>query len=269
MNGTPTILLIDDDIDLCATIKSLLEQHGFRALVSHTSHQIQDLFKNNTIDLVLLDIILPGGKDGIETCKLIRRQTTAPIIMLTGIEADIERIMSLEMGADHYITKPFNSRVLLAHIHSALRRQESLTNMTTKAVNRHSALVEIEYQIYEFLGWRLNVTARVLLSPNKTLVKLTSAEFLLLEAFLRHPQCVLTRDQLLDFVHHGSQAFDRSIDILVSRLRTKISIGQKGQQLINTIRNSGYLLSCCVNKLLMDSQSWQKLLPAGSDYLRP
>lgn len=260
MSGTSTILLIDDDVDLCESIKNLLAQHGFKTLITHNSHQIEGLLKNNPIDLILLDIILPGGKDGIAICKLIRHLTNAPIIMLSGVETDVEKIISLEVGADNYITKPFNSRVLLAHIHSALRRQDSLKKAKTNASEPHSALVDIEYEMYEFLGWRLNVTARVLLSPKNKIIKITSAEFFLLHAFVRHPQCVLSRDQLLSFVNASSQAFDRSIDILVSRLRSKIESHHKGHQIINTIRNSGYLLSCCVNKVVMNSKAWQELI---------
>src|SRR5579862_3677225 len=122
MNGIHTVLLIDDDVDLCASIKKLLNQHGFNTLITHQSHDIEKILKENHIDLILLDIILPGDKDGIAICKSIRQLSSAPIIMLTGIEADVEKILSLEVGADHYLTKPFNARVLIAQIQASLRR---------------------------------------------------------------------------------------------------------------------------------------------------
>jgi two-component system OmpR family response regulator len=257
MNTTSTLLLIDDDIDLCESIKKLLVQHGFHVLLAHNSQNIESLIKENNIDLVLLDIILPGSKDGIALCKLIRELTTAPIIMLTGIEADIEKIVSLEVGADSYVTKPFNSRVLLAQINSCLRRQSKVEE--SRVLPDTSALVNMEYQILQFLDWQLNVTAHSLLSPLNEIITLTSAEFSLLHGLLQYPQCVLSRDQLLDFIKTDSEAFDRSIDILISRLRMKIEKNPKNPQLIKTVRNAGYLLACCVKKRTIDSRNWQAL----------
>lgn len=254
MTAAATILLIDDDKDLCETIGNLLTSHGFNTLFSYDSKNIETILKENVIDLILLDIILPGSQDGIALCKLIRQITSAPIIMLTGIEEDVEKIVSLEMGADNYLTKPFNARVLLAHINAALRRNYNTSN------EEAPPLVEMEYQIYEFLGWRLNVTARILLSPDNVVVKLTSAEFILLQAFVKHPQCVLSRDQLLNFINSDSESFDRSVDILISRLRSKIEETPKNPTMIKTMRNAGYMLACCVNKNVIDSKSWQKCM---------
>lgn len=246
-----TILIIDDDLDLCASIKNLLEQRDYKTILAHDSNNIESIINSQAIDLILLDIILPGGKDGISLCKLIRDLTSAPIIMLSGVEADAEKIISLELGADNYITKPFNSRVLLAHINAALRRKVSPNESEANLVN-------VQYELFEFQGFRLNVTARALLSPDNQLIKLTSAEFFLLHALLRHPQCVLTRDQLLSFINVNSGSLDRSVDILISRIRSKL--GQYSNlNLITTIRSSGYLLASCVNKQTMDSHAWQDL----------
>ncbi len=247
---SPTILLIDDDIDLCDSISKLLRSHGYQILLEHNSDKIEIIFKKNTVDLVLLDIMLPGGVDGIALCKTIRQLTGSPIIMLTGVNEDVERIVSLEGGADNYITKPFSSRVLLAHISACLRRSNKVEGQ----------LVEAKYDIYEFLGWKLNITARVLLSPNRQVVKLTSAEFILLQALLNRPHYVVSRDQLLDLINSESESFDRSIDILISRLRSKIEDNPKQPTIIVTMRNAGYSLACQVKKQAMDSQDWEKLV---------
>lgn len=257
MNSAATILIIDDDIDLCKSLQKLLAQHGFKTILAHHSKDIEEIIKSNQIDLILLDIILPGDFDGIAVCKQLRQITAAPIIMLTGIEDDVEKILSLEIGADNYLTKPFNSRVLLAHIHASLRR--NAVQLTSDSPNH---LVAMDYQIYEFLDWKLNVTARVLLSPENKLIKLTSAEFFLLQGFVNHPQCVLSRDQLLTFVNVNSASFDRSVDILVSRLRAKIEGDAKRSKIIATVRNSGYLLACCVTKQFYTSLQWKELISA-------
>lgn len=262
MNRQRTILIIDDDIDLCESVKKLLESREFKVLILHSSVLLEETLKNEPVDLVLLDIVLPDGNDGISLCKIIRSLISAPIIMLSGLEADVEKILSLELGADNYITKPFNSRVLLAHINAALRRHDNKESQKILGEEPKRALVDISYQIYEFQGFRLNVTARVLLSPDNQIIKLTSAEFFLLDALVRHPQCVLTREQLLNFININSGSLDRSIDILISRLRSKLEAGAN-HDIINTVRNSGYVLASCVNKQTMDSHSWQVILSSS------
>jgi two-component system OmpR family response regulator len=171
--------------------------------------------------------------------------------MLTGVEEDVERIVSLEIGADYYLTKPFNPRVLIAHIHALLRR----SNNTAAAV-----VTNVDYDVYEFVGWKLNITTRTLISANNKLVKMTSAEFMLLQAFMMHPQRVLTRDQLLELTNTDSSAFDRSIDIMVSRLRRKIEKAYTHVKIFTTVRSSGYLLSCKVSLIKMSSAQWDELL---------
>jgi len=249
MNHSATILLIDDDIELCASMTKFLATHGFKTIAIHESKDIEAILKDNKVDLILLDIILPGGKNGIALCKLIRQLTSSPIIMLTGVEEDVEKIVSLEIGADHYITKPFSTRVLLAYINACLRREKKNT----------THLVGANYKIYEFLDWKLNETARILLSPRNHSVKLTSAEFILLHALLQRPQCVISRDKLLDLINSDSDSFDRSIDILISRLRSKIESNPKNPEIILTQRNLGYSLACSVNETTMNSQDWHKL----------
>lgn len=254
MTTKPTILLIDDDIDLCHSIEKLLSQHGFKVIITHDSENIDMLLKNNQIDLILLDIIIPGNKDGIALCKLIRQVSKSPIIMLTGIETDVEKVVSLEVGADNYITKPFSSRVLIAQINAALRRTsiDSSTNHTKKELVSH------KYQVMEFQNFKLNIDARILLSSKNEVIKLTTTEFILLQGFIQNPQCVLSRNQLLDMINTNNESFDRSIDVLISKLRAKLANDM--QPLINTVRNAGYTFTSPVNKLSMDSEEWQNLL---------
>jgi len=255
-----TILLIDDDKDLCVSIKNLLMQHGFNVIIKNNSNNIETLLAEQAIDLILLDILLPGDKDGIAICKLIRQLSSIPVIMLTGINEDVEKILSLEVGADNYLIKPFNSRVLLAYINACLRRQTTSEFHSPTTVVTKNDLVEANYEIYEFQGWKLNLTSQILISPLNKIVKLTTTEFMLLTAFLQRPQSVLTRNQLLDLVNGNSYSFDRSIDITISRLRAKIEQVDKASKLINTIRNSGYSLACSVSKLSMNSMDWQQLI---------
>lgn len=256
---TSRVLLIDDDADLCQAVNALLTQHGFIVDVLHDSKNIEAYLKEQTIDLILLDIILPSGKDGIATCKIIRQYTNAPIIMLTGIGEDLEKILSLEVGADHYITKPFNSRILLAYINACLRR-EDLEKININKLNESKKLVENEYQLFEFSGWRLNSTSRVLLSPANCRVKLTSMEFMLLYVFVQHPQQVLSRDKILDLINMNSSSFDRSIDILISRLRSKMGKNRENYSLITTVRNEGYILTSLVKKEIIDTANWKNIL---------
>lgn len=249
MEYVPTILLIDDEVELCAFITKLLSSHGYKVIVEQDSSKIKALLKEKVIDVILLDIMLTNGQDGIAFCKSLRQLTSSPIIMLTAINADVEKIIALEAGADNYITKPFSSRVLLAYIQAGLRRG-----------NKNIAqLVAVDYEIYEFMRWKLNVTARILLSPQKKIIKLTSAEFTLLRGFLLRPHYVVSRDQLMEWIHGDSDSFDRSMDILISRLRSKIEINPRRPTIIITMRNAGYSLACPVNKKWMSSKEWEKL----------
>lgn len=250
MFNKQSILLVDDDIDICSAVENILKKNGFNVYVLHDSHCIVSFIQEYSIDLILLDIILPGEKNGINICKMLREVTNVPIIMLTGVNEDIDQVLSLEVGADNYIIKPFNSRILLAHIHAALRR----------SVDVESKLFNTMYQVYEFSGWYLNVTSRILLSPNNNMVKITTFEFLLLQSLIEKPRCVLNRDQLLNAINNTSCAFDRSIDILISRLRSKLNANNNKISLITTIRNEGYSLNCYVNKKLIDHKSWQAML---------
>lgn len=247
-----TILLIDDDVNLCGSIKGLLTRHAFNVLISHDSKDAEIKIKTLHIDLILLDLLLPGDKDGMALCQSIRKYSSVPIIVLSAVQEETEHIILLEIGADFFLTKPFNSRILLAHIRAILRRSQLFPSIEKP--------VDIEHQVYEFVGWKLNITTRILLSADLKLVKLTASELALLQVFLERPQRVLSRDQLLDLTAHAeSYVFDRSIDILMSRLRAKVE-KKACVKIFTTIRNSGYMISCKVTRISIDSAAWAALL---------
>jgi len=187
------------------------------------------------IDLVVLDVMLPG-EDGLSLCRKLRASTATPVIMLTAMGEDVDRIVGLEMGADDYLPKPFNPRELLARIKAVLRRAGTLP----------PAAIEIAVggKVLSFGVWRLDLAKRELKSEGGELVVLSSGEFDLLQAFAEHPQRVLTRDQLLDLARgRAASLFDRSVDIQVMRLRRKIEADPKDPQLIKTVRSGGYMFT--------------------------
>ncbi len=185
------------------------------------------------IDLVLLDIMLPGT-DGLELCRRLRASQDIPVIMLTAVTANADRVIGLELGADDYICKPFDPRELVARIRSVLRRSKALPAGGRPETG----------SVYVFDDWSLDVVKRMLTSPSGALVDLTTGEFDLLHAFVEFPQRVLTRDQLLDIARgRSSVLFDRSIDVQVSRLRRKIEADPQRPLLIKTVRGGGYLFT--------------------------
>lgn len=188
------------------------------------------------IDLVVLDLMLPG-EDGLSLCRDLRITSQVPVIMLTMMGEETDRIIGLEMGADDYLPKPFNPRELLARLKSVLRRAQRVS-ATPMSGGR---------KILSFSGWKLDPGLRRLESPQGLVVDLSAGEFDLLVAFAEHPQRVLSRDQLLDLTHGGIEApFDRSIDMQVGRLRRKIETKPKAPELIKTVRSSGYVFTAVV-----------------------
>ncbi|MCD8475830.1 MAG: winged helix-turn-helix domain-containing protein [Shewanella fodinae] len=190
-------------------------------------------------DLIILDLMLPG-KDGITLCREIRSTSNVPIIMLTALGEEIDRIVGLEVGADDYVPKPFNPRELLARIKSVLRRHFAIPTLDEQ--------LSTSPTLYRFADWQLNTLSRELQDPQGALVALTSTEFTLLLAFLAHPNVVLSREDILRLVQgRGADVYDRAIDTLISRLRKKIEPDPKQPRLIKTIWGGGYQLSCEVS----------------------
>ena len=235
MNAAPHLLIVDDDKELCALLSKFLGRHGYRVSIAHNGNEMAQALGASRVNLLVLDLMLPG-EDGLALCRRIRSTSNLPIIMLTAMGEEMDRIIGLEMGADDYIAKVVNPRELLARVRAVLRR-----------VGTPEAAPAPHKRILEFAGWRLDVTQRQLISPNDAMVPLRAAEFELLLAFAERPQRVLSRDQLLDLSRGRlASGFDRSIDVQVSRLRRKIEPDPKEPTLIKTVRSGGYILAANV-----------------------
>ena len=236
MTAKPHLLIVDDDKELCALLSKFLKQQGYRVSLAHNGNAMKQVLETARINLVILDLMLPG-EDGLVLCRRLRASSTLPVIMLTAMGEEVDRIIGLEMGADDYLPKGGNPRELLARIRAVLRRAGGPE--TGEPSGKSRAL--------EFAGWRLDVTQRQLFSPSQALVPLRAGEFDLLLVLAERPQRVLTRDQLLD-LSRGRTAnnFDRSIDVQISRIRRKIETDPKEPALIKTVRNGGYILAASV-----------------------
>ena len=236
MNTVPHLLIVDDDKETCTLLSKFLTRHGYRVSVAHDSKTMGQVLDAARINLMILDLMLPG-EDGLAICRRLRAASTLPIIMLTAMGEEMDRIVGLEMGADDYLPKAANPRELLARVRAVLRR----------AGEPDRGPVEDKRRVLEFNGWRLDVTQRQLFSPANALVPLRASEFELLLALVERPQRVLTRDQLLDLSRgRAATSFDRSIDVLISRLRRKIEDDPKEPTLIRTVRSGGYVFSAVI-----------------------
>jgi two-component system OmpR family response regulator len=235
MERSPHILVVDDDREICSLVSQFLSRHALRVSTARDGTEMMKTMEAARIDLVVLDVMLPG-EDGLSLCRRLRAESATPVIMLTAMGEDIDRIVGLEMGADDYLPKPFNPRELLARIKAVLRRAEALPPATTELASGGKVL--------SFGNWRLDLAKRELKTTEDELVVLSSGEFDLLQAFAEHPQRVLTRDQLLDLARgRAASLFDRSVDIQVMRLRRKIEADPKDPQLIKTVRSGGYMFT--------------------------
>lgn len=233
---SPHILVVDDHRDIRETLARYLVKNGLRATTAESAAHARKALKSASIDLVVLDIMMPG-EDGLSLCRHLVETGSIPVILLTAMADDTDRVIGLEIGADDYVTKPFNPRELLARIRAVLRR----TSLAPKERD------PIEQEELNFEGWRLNVTKRELLDADGVVVPLSSGEYQLLCAFLKRPKMVLTRDQLLDLTTGRTPTvFDRSIDNQVSRLRRKIEADPKDPRLIKTVWGGGYMLTADV-----------------------
>lgn len=239
MDTLPHILVVDDDREIRDLLAKFLERQRLRVTSARDGKEAKRAFLNGHYQLVVLDLMLPG-ESGLDLARWFRAETNVPIIMLTAMTDEADRIVGLELGADDYVTKPFNPRELLARIRAVLRR-------TSEAEDR---VTEQAAKLYKFSGWVLETTRRRLLDPNGVEVSITGGEYDLLLALLDRPNRVLTRDMLLDLLR-GRQAgpFDRAIDVAVSRLRRKLEDDGRNAQLIKTVRGGGYVLSTPVERL--------------------
>ncbi|MTI42752.1 two-component system OmpR family response regulator [Roseibium hamelinense] len=231
------ILVVDDHRDIRETLARYLVKNGLRATTAESAAHARKALKAASVDLVVLDIMMPG-EDGLSLCRHLVETGSLPVILLTAMAEDTDRVIGLEIGADDYVTKPFNPRELLARIRAVLRR--------TSQVPKERDPIDQEQMLFD--GWTLSVTRRELVDPSGVNVPLSSGEFQLLCAFLKRPKMVLNRDQLLDLTTgRAPTVFDRSIDNQVSRLRRKIEEDPKDPKLIKTVWGGGYMFTADVS----------------------
>lgn len=225
------ILIVDDDPEISSLLSGYLGGHGLLTSTAPSATEMRAILKQERIDLLILDIALPG-EDGLAICRNLRANSNLPIIMLTARGAALDRIIGLEMGADDYLCKPFEPRELLVRIRNLLRRSE-----------RKQEPLNESYKHWRFAGWTLNCVTRQLQNSEGVVVALSAGEFRILNALLKHANRPVSRDQLLNLTR-GIEAdpFDRSIDLHISRLRKKLTDDPRSPRLIQTLRNEGYML---------------------------
>lgn len=235
------ILAVDDDEPIRELLASYLTAEGYRVTTAADAAQAKQALEGDPIDLVVLDLRLPDG-DGLALIRQIRSDSPIPVIILSSKDQDVDRIVGLELGADDYLTKPFNPRELLARIKAVLRRAGG-EGRPVRGADELRAVVQ-------FANWELDLTAQRLRNQDGREIELTKAEFGLLAAFVKRPQRVLTRDQLLDLTRvDGAEVFDRSIDVLILRLRRKIEANPKEPRIIKTERGAGYVFDAKVRAI--------------------
>ncbi|EIM1710373.1 response regulator [Aeromonas dhakensis] len=233
------ILVVDDHSEIRDLLKRFLEQHGLRVSCARDGKEMKRLLEEREFDLLVLDLMMPG-EDGLTLCRELRAKSSLPIIMLTAMGEETDRIIGLEMGADDYLAKPFNPRELLARIKAVMRRTQVEPQPVAEALTRD----------LRFDRWLLDINRRELVDEEGVGLSLSTAEFDLLRVFLERPQRVLSRDQLLDLARgREAVAFDRAIDTLVSRLRRKLERDPKNPELIKTIWGGGYLFAADVTQV--------------------
>ncbi|MBY0337283.1 MAG: response regulator [Acetobacteraceae bacterium] len=237
MEPPPHILIVDDDREIRDLLGSFLEKQGLRATPARDAREARKLWPLNRFHLVVLDLMLPG-ESGLDLARWLRGQGSVPIVMLTAMGEETDRIVGLELGADDYVPKPFNPRELLARIRAVLRRANGGGEEAGPPSKR-----------FRFAGFSLDPARRRLLNPDGTEVPLTGGEFDLLVVLLERPGRVLTRDMLMDILHNRQPGpFDRAIDVAVSRLRRKLEADSRNPQVIKTVRGGGYVLSAPVDR---------------------
>jgi two-component system, OmpR family, response regulator len=234
------ILVVDDDPDIRELVVEYLGKNDLRVSAASSGTEMFELFDRESIDLVLLDLKLPG-EDGMQLARSLRERATVPIVLLTGRSEEADRVMGLELGADDYVTKPFSPRELLARVRAVLRRYQVQATLPERDGTRRA---------FRFSGWELNLRTRRLRAPDGRSVELSNGEFSLLNALCRAPQRVLSRDQLLSMSRlHEAEVHDRTIDVQIRRLRLKIEADESTPALIVTERGAGYRLACEVDTL--------------------
>ncbi len=236
MSDNGHILVVDDQQEICDVVKDYLTGEGYRVSTAHDGAGMRRVLSQSQVDLVILDLMLPG-EDGLSLARALRSESAIGIIILTGRGETVDRIIGLEMGADDYLPKPFHLRELLARVKSVLRRVQSPADDLSQPGRSR----------VRFSGWSLDLSSRELLSPGGEEVRLTTGEFDLLAAFVNNANQVLSRDRLLDLARNREAGpFDRTIDVQVGRLRRKLEDDPQNPTLIKTVRGSGYIFTPAV-----------------------
>jgi two-component system OmpR family response regulator len=234
MKATGHILVVDDQKEICEVVQQYLSSEGYRVSVANDGGGMRRVMDGAEVDLVILDLMLPG-EDGLTLARQLREESTVGIIILTGRGETVDRIIGLEMGADDYLPKPFHLRELLARVKSVLRRASSRAQKEKPSGARARA---------RFAGWHLDLSTRELVSPDGGEVRLTTGEFDLLAAFVNNANQVLSRDRLLDLARNREAGpFDRTIDVQVGRLRRKLEPDPQKPTMIKTVRGTGYIFT--------------------------
>jgi len=234
----PHILVVDDNRDIRESLAQFLKKNGRRATAVDSSESARKAIKENRVDLIILDIMMPG-EDGLSLARHIRETNHIPVILLSARAEDVDRIIGLEVGADDYVTKPFNPRELLARIDAVLRRTHALPPEAQAPSG----------EMLRFDRWSLKVAERELVDDEGHVYELSTGEYRLLLTFLQRPKIVLSRDQLLDLAfERGTDVFDRAVDTQVSRLRRKIETDARSPKLIKTVWGGGYVFTAPVEK---------------------
>ena len=237
---SPHVLVVDDDPDIRTVLNDYLAGHDMRVTTVAGGRAMVDAFAAETIDLVLLDVRLPG-ENGMALARELRERAPVPIVLLTGNAEEADRVMGLELGADDYVTKPFSPRELLARIRAVLRRYQATATPAASDDKRRA---------YRFAGWELNLRTRKLSASDGRKLDLSNGEFSLLVAFCGSAQRVLSRDELLSLSRlHNAEVYDRTVDVQVVRLRRKIEVDPARPQLIVTERGAGYIFTPAVESL--------------------
>lgn len=229
------LLIVDDEVDVTALLARYFIAQGFQVATATDGVQMRRELSAQHIDLILLDLGLPG-EDGFAITRYLREQWRGPVVIVTGRGEAVDRIVGLELGADDYVTKPFDLRELLARVRSVLRRSRATAGVP--------ASVAATRTCFSFDRYSLDVGTHTLSDSDGHPIELTSGEFALLRVFVEHPNRVLTRDQLMTHVH-GREAgpFDRAIDVQIGRLRRKVELDPADPRLIKSVRGTGYLFT--------------------------
>lgn len=242
MDVKPRLLIVDDDEDIRDALSTYMRRFDFDVEAVRDGKEMRQRLDQQTFSLVVLDVMLPG-ENGLSLCKYAAAERGLPVILLTAMAEQADRVIGLEIGADDYVVKPFDPRELVARIRSVLRRAAMKEDKTLTGAD------VADCRAYRFNGWSFNVGARELRNPSREDVPISTAEFHLLKALVENANRVLSRGQLLDLTQRSDAiSFDRSIDSQISRLRKKLEADPKRPNLLKTVRGDGYMLSTRVSR---------------------